>query len=191
MRKHFGPIGLWLLCAGLLAWAMWVFGNRQMGAFDDNIIIDTGWRMFIGQKPYVDFYLPLSPEFYLGAGLAFKLWGVNWSAFVRLSIIFAVFTFALHSMALSYIVPRRAAIALALVCQMLAMMITSYWWYNSNAAITSCLLFSVSLALVIAPGSRLLAIIFCVTLTILSVMKVSSPRCRCSSCCCPWRRSRS
>jgi hypothetical protein len=173
MTRSYGAVVVWLVCAAFLAAAMWVFGHRQMGAFDHNIIIDTGWRMFIGQKPYVDFYLPLSPEFYLGAGLAYKVWGVNWSAFVRLSIVFAVFTFALHSIALSYIVPRRYAIALALVCQMLAMMVTSYWWYNSNAAITSCLLFSVSLALVIAPGSRVLAIIFCVALTILSVMKVN------------------
>ena len=74
-----------------------------------------------------DFSLPLSPEFYLGAGWAFKLWGVNWPALVRISIAFAVLTFALHSIALSYVVPRRYAIAIALVCQTLAMMVTSYW----------------------------------------------------------------
>jgi hypothetical protein len=121
----------------------------------------------------VDFFLPLSPEFYLGAGWAFKLWGVNWSALVRLSIVFAVFTFALHSIALSYVVPRRYAIAIALVCQMLAMMVNSYWWYNSNAAITACLMFSVSLGLAVNPTSKLLGIIFCITLTLLSVMKVN------------------
>jgi hypothetical protein len=167
------PVAVWLACAVFLGTAMWMFGHRQMGAFDDNIIIDTAWRMFIGQKPYVDFSLPLSPEFYLGAGWAFKLWGVNWSALVRISIAFAVFTFALHSIALSYVVPRRYAIAIGLVCQMLAMMVNSYWWYNSNAAITACLMFSVSLALAVNPTSKLLGIIFCITLTLLSVMKVN------------------
>lgn len=167
------PVAVWLACAVFLGTAMWMFGHRQMGAFDDNIIIDVAWRMFSGQKPYVDFFLPLSPEFYLGAGWAFTLWGVNWSALVRISILFAVSTFALHSIALSYVVPRRYAIAIALVCQMLAMMVTSYWWYNSNAAITACLLFSVSLALAVNPSSTLLGIIFCITLTLLSVMKVN------------------
>jgi hypothetical protein len=167
------PVAVWLACAVSLGTAMWMFGHRQMGAFDNNIIIDVGWRMFSGQKPYVDFFLPLSPEFYLGAGWAFTLWGVNWSALVRISIVFAVFTFALHSIALSYVVPRGYAIAIALVCQMLAMMVNSYWWYSSNAAITACLLFSVSLALAVNPTSKLLGIIFCTTLTLLSVMKVN------------------
>lgn len=173
LKKNYRAIAAWLLCASFLAGAMRVFGHRQMGAFDDNIIIDTAWRMFIGQKPYLDFYLPLSPEFYLGAGWAFRLWGVNWSALVLISTILAVLTFALQSVALGHFLPRRYAISLSLACQMLAMMVTSYWWYNSNAAITACLLFSVALALVTSPASKTLAIIFCIALMMLGVMKVN------------------
>ena len=173
LSRKYGAIAAWLLCAFSLFSAMRFLGHRQMGAFDDNIVIDTAWRMFIGQKPYVDFYLPLSPEFYLGAGWAFKLWGVNWSALVLLSAVFAVVTFALQSIALSQFLPRRYAIALSLICQMLAMMVTSYWWYNSTASITACLLFSAALALAIKPAAKIPAIIFCVALMMLSVMKVN------------------
>jgi hypothetical protein len=171
--RHSRAIAAWLLCASFLAGAMHVFGHRQMGALDDNIVIDTAWRMFTGQRPYVDFYLPLSPEFYLGAGWAFRLGGANWSALVLISVIFAVFTFALQSIALSHMMRARYAISISLVCQMLAMMVTSYWWYNSNASITACLLFSVSLALTTNPASKTLAILFCISLIMMSVMKVN------------------
>ena len=173
MTKKYSAIAAWFLCAVALFYAMRVLGGRQMGAFDDNIVIDTAWRMFIGQRPYTDFYLPLSPEFFLGAGWAFRLWGVNWSALVLLSAVFAVVTFALQSIALSHFLPRRYAIAISLVCQMLAMMVTSYWWYNSNASITACLLFSAALALATNPVSKTPAIIFCVALMMMSVMKVN------------------
>lgn len=165
--------GAWLVCAGILSALMYAFGHRQYGAFDDNIIVDTAWRMFIGQKPYVDFYLPLSPEFYLGAGWAFQIWGVTWSALVRISIVMAVFTFALQSIALSYVMPRGYAIAVSLTCQMLAMTVTSYWWYNSNASITACLLFSASCALAASPRAKTPAAIFCIAVVMLGLMKVN------------------
>jgi hypothetical protein len=173
MKFSLRPVAVWLACAVSLGTVMWVFGHRQMGAFDDNIIIDVAWRMFSGQKPYVDFSLPLSPEFYLGAGWAFTLWGVNWSALVGISIVLAVSIFALQSIALGHFMPSRYAISVALVCQMLAMMQTSYWWYHANASATACLLFSVSMALAVRPTSKTLTVIFCVALTMLSLMKVN------------------
>src|SRR4051794_16363207 len=48
------------------------FGNRQFGGWDYGILIDTGWRKMLGQRPYTDFITPTPPGFNLGVKYAFR-----------------------------------------------------------------------------------------------------------------------
>jgi len=173
VRGRWQALALWLGSAAVLAGVIYVFGHRQYGAFDDNIVVDTAWRMFSGQRPYADFMIPLSPEFYLGAGWAFRLFGVSWSALVWMSVAMATVTFAMQSVALAQVTDARYAIGVSLACQFLAMVVTSYWWYNSNASIAACVLFSIAYALVRRPDSTRLVILYAVAVAMIGLMKVN------------------
>lgn len=152
-RREF-VIGLaWVIAAGVLALAMWGFGHRQFGGFDHSALVDTAWRIASQQKPYEDFYLTTPVGFYLGAGLAFSLWGATWTALVGMSIVFALVSFALLTACLRSYAPPGLSIGLALACELLAMGVTSYWWYNSITAIAACAFLAAAVAFVRRPSS--------------------------------------
>jgi len=69
------------------------FGNRQFGGWDYGILIDTGWRQILGQRPYTDFITPNPPGFNLAVKYAFTLFGVNWNAQLYLTALFACSSF--------------------------------------------------------------------------------------------------
>ena len=131
----------------ILGICIWIFGHRQFGGFDHSALIDTGWRLYSGQRPYQDFVLTTPPAFYLGAWLALSLWGVKWSAFVAVAALFSIVTFILHVMLLRQLLSWRCSLLLALTCQALTMVVTSYWWYNAITSITVCLFLTAALVL--------------------------------------------
>jgi hypothetical protein len=160
-----------VIAATLLAVAMWYFGHRQFGGFDHSALVDTAWRMVSFQRPYEDFYLTTPIAFYLGAGLAFAVWGPSWSALVWIAIAFALVSFALLTVSVASYASPKFSIALPLVCELLAMGITSYWWYNSITAIAACLFVAASIALVCRPSSRLTVAVFTLATFFLMMMK--------------------
>ena len=81
------------LSSVFFVWFIFHFGNRQFGAWDFNIIIDTGWRQILGQHPYTDFITPNPPGFNLGIYYAFRLFGVTWNAQLFAIILFCLVTF--------------------------------------------------------------------------------------------------
>ena len=66
-------VGGLLAACGFLSVFIIHFGNRQFGAWDFGVLIDTGWRQILGQRPYTDFISPLPPGFNLGIKYAFEL----------------------------------------------------------------------------------------------------------------------
>ncbi len=170
-RRALAFLASWLVAASFLAWAMWSFGHRQLGGFDHSALVDTAWRMANHQRPYVDFYLTTPIAFYLGAGLAFAGWGPSWSALVGIAIAFALLTFALLTISISSVAAPKFSIGLPLVCELLAMGVTSYWWYNSITAISACVFVAASIALVRRPSSRVSVAMFTLATFLLLMMK--------------------
>ncbi len=123
------------------------FGRRQFAAYDYQIVIDTAWRQYLGQRAYVDFLSSAPPGFDLGLKYAFLFFGPTWNAVLLLTAIFTVVTFLW-----SYWLLRKAgggvwvAFLTALAVQSSAMLTLCFWWYN-NTAIVMATLFLLSCVL--------------------------------------------
>jgi hypothetical protein len=155
----------------LLAGTMWVFGHKQLGGFDMSALVDTGWRMANSQVPYVDFPLTTPVAFYIGAGWALQLFGIKWSAFVSIAIIFAVASYLIQLYLLSQIMEWKPALAISLVSQLLCSVVISYWWYNAITMNAVCVFLSAAYLFVHKPGEKKSSISLWLTLTLLSLMK--------------------
>jgi hypothetical protein len=174
MRRPIGVLveGIVIICAMvLLGTSIWVFGHQQLGGFDHSFLIDTCWRLFNSQKPYHDFYLTTPVGFFLGGALAFKLWGVKWSALVIIAIAFSLITFLTHVILLKRLISWKYSVFLALVCQLLTMVVISYWWYNSISLISACLFMTASLVFFQKPKNWVNCFFFCASLALLMLMK--------------------
>ena len=127
-----------LSCAFLVGF-IFLVGNHQFGAWDFNVIIDTGWRQISGQRPYVDFVTPNPPGFNLGAMYAFRLFGVSWNAILLWTGLFSVVIFS-WSYALCRALTMRpfAALLTAFFLQSITLIPTDFWWYNSATALLAC-----------------------------------------------------
>ena len=120
------------------------FGNRQFGAYDLGILIDTGWRQIIGQRPYVDFLTANPPGFNLGIKYAFRVFGINWNAQLYATAIFATGSFLWLYWLLCRLIGRRTvAFWLAFAAETAITLELSFWWYNSSTE-TFVLLFFLS-----------------------------------------------
>jgi hypothetical protein len=163
--------GCWIIAACLLGIAMWRFGHMQMGGFDHSALVDTAWRMVNHQQPYRDFYLTTPIAFYLGAGLAFSIWGVKWSALVWVAIVYALVTFLLMSISFASFAPPQFSIGLPLTCEILAMGVASFWWYNSITAVTACVFIAAAVVLARRPSSWRAISMFALATFLLLMMK--------------------
>jgi hypothetical protein len=148
----FFPVGCGAL-AIILAALVWRFGNRQFGGFDQSVIVETAYRFYLGQIPFVDFYLTTPPLFFLGAGWAFQNFGVRWSSFVLLSCVFSVFTFAYLVILLRRLeISRSWSLLISFTIQVLGIVSVSYWWYNSVTSIIGVLFIAASLLVLKQPA---------------------------------------
>lgn len=117
-----------------------VFGRRQFGGFDHSVVIDIGWRLMLGQRPYVDFPCTVPVWWMEGIGVAFRMLGPSWWTVVVLQAVFAGVTCGWSYWLLEKIRPdplRSFVIALAL--QSGANLVTSYWWYNPLTTTAVCI----------------------------------------------------
>lgn len=69
-------------------WTVWHFGHRGMMILDHSIVFDGGYRVYLGQILYKDFYAAYLPGTLWLQGLALYLFGVNFSAMVLPAAIF-------------------------------------------------------------------------------------------------------
>lgn len=82
-----------LAFAGLLGFLTYQNGMTHFGGFDHALLVDVGWRQYIGQKPYVDFVCTVPPWFALESKWAMQFWGPYWSSLVKVSVIQTVCVF--------------------------------------------------------------------------------------------------
>jgi hypothetical protein len=174
-RQRWRDAYTYLALLGVCAF-LWVFlihaGRWQFGGFDFNIVIETGWRQILGQRPYVDFPTTTPPGFNLGAKYAFELFGTNWDANLYFSAIFACLTFlwiywlmALLSMG------RLASLVMAFAIECAAMLTLCFWWYNNSVLILAAIFFLSCLAYASQSRSVPVQCSYFLSLTLLSLMK--------------------
>ena len=70
------------LLAALGFWLVWHYGHRGMMILDHSIVFDGGYRVYLGQTYYKDFYAAYMPGALWVQALAFHLFGVNFTAMV-------------------------------------------------------------------------------------------------------------
>ena len=140
-RTPYGIAVIVLVCAAIAAFVIH-FGNRQFGGYDFSILIDTGWKLANGQKPYLDFVCTVPPGFYLGLKYAFILFGISWNAQLYATAILGISSFLWTYWLLSALVKTRTAaflLAFTIVCA--ALLTLDFWWYNNVTEIAATIFF--------------------------------------------------
>jgi len=152
-RPAYSVSALASACAFIAAFVFY-FGNRQFGLYDFGIMIDTGWRQILGQRPYVDFFTATPPGFNLGIKYAFQAFGVNWDAQLYATMLLAVVSFLwLYWLLCGLTRNRMIAFWVAFAAETAINLDLSFWWYN-NETQTFVLLFYLScLLLCLQPRS--------------------------------------
>ncbi len=178
-RRHgVAFVGL-LLLSFFFAWFVFHFGNQQFGGWDFSILVDTGWRQILGQRPYTDFITPNPPGFNLGIYYAFLLFGVTWNAQIYAIILFCIGTFLWSYWLLRRIgAPPPAAFLLAFAVEDVTILTTCFWWYNNVTSLTAVVYFlSAVLCAKQSEGSAVAFrrdgawLSYCISLALLGLMK--------------------
>jgi hypothetical protein len=139
LSERHARVLIWLT-ALLTAAAIFKLGMIQFGGFDHSALIDMGWRIHLGQKPFRDFPCTMPPLFYLGAGWAFDAFGVSWRSLVVLTAVFSFTTFLWSYFLLKGILEDRfGAWLFSLMIQACTTVVVSYWWYNPVTTVVAVL----------------------------------------------------
>ncbi len=171
-----GWVGSEIFCVascgvGLAALTYWC-GMRQFGGADPSVIIDSGWRLYCGQKPYVDFPCTVPVESYMGAELAFRLFGVFWSSLIKLTVGYFLLTYFWMYVLLRYVFQNRLlAFLVVITCESMSLILVSYWWYNPVTSLTVVLYTASVAAVLIRPRNRWLWVSLCMSLVLTALMK--------------------
>jgi hypothetical protein len=170
-RPQYSYAALAATCAAFFAFIVH-FGNRQFGGFDLSVLIDTGWRLASGQKPYSDFVCTPPPGFYLGLKYAFQLFGVRWDAQLYAASLYACASFLWMYYLLGALLETRAAAYLtALAIECASMLLLSFWWYNNITSIAACIFFFSCFLCLHNPNRRASWLSYAGSLVLLGLMK--------------------
>lgn len=85
VRDALAVIAAALLCTVLIEWS----GHRQWHLWDLSMVVDSAWRTYLGQRPGVDYISPLPIGFDAIGGVAFRVFGISWSALVHIAAVWA------------------------------------------------------------------------------------------------------
>lgn len=159
-------------CSALTALLVGVFGMRHFGGFDHSVVVDLAWRLYRGQRPFVDFTTTVPVGFMLGCGYAFSLFGTNWSAIVAFQALFAGVTSAWVFVILVRVSQRYwLSAATALAIELCINAVTAYWWYNSATSTLAVLYLLSAIWLIHEPRSPWGAISYVASLLVFAAMK--------------------
>ena len=91
---------------------VWVVGHRGIFLFDHGIIMDGGYRVYLGQVPYRDINMAYLPGALWIQALFFWLWGVNFSAMIVPACLFNAMAAAIVMRICWRLFPGRVAACL-------------------------------------------------------------------------------
>jgi hypothetical protein len=155
-----------------------ILGNQQFGGCDMGVLVDVGYRLFLGQHLYSDFPSTHPLLFSLGALWSFQLFGLKWAAFVKMASMFAVVSLFIHIWILHRLgIHWIRNLFLAATVQIGAMVTCSYWWYNPMTTITASVFFSAVALVYFKSESPLNWLIysFCLVMISLSKPNIAGP----------------
>jgi hypothetical protein len=149
-----------------------VLSNRQFGAFDQSIVVDTLWRQASGQIPYRDFATTNPPLFVLGLHLGAKLFGSTWNSQALLLASFSAIT----SIWIYWLARRldlsRVFACLAMLCsQIPGLFLLSFWWFNNTTAVVAGIFLLSSIFLLKSPERWLAQMSYVISLAALLLVK--------------------
>lgn len=175
LRRHWRSAytygALLAICAFLCGFLIH-FGRWQFGGYDFSILVETGWRQSLGQRPYVDFPTTTPPGFNLGVKYAYELFGVSWDATLYFSAVFACVTFLwMYALMVRLSMGRLPSMAIAFAIECAGMLTLCFWWYNDSVLILAAVFFLSCLLYARKTRSILSQISYFVSLTLLSLMK--------------------
>lgn len=162
-----------ILAAGMLLAAIsyWC-GMRQFGGADQGADVDVAWRLVNGQRPYIDFPCTVPVGFYLGAELAFRLFGVYWRSIVLFNSL-CTFIFLIWFSQILRTVFRNSALNfwIPLSCIMGTMVVASFWWYNPITSVAAALYAAAVVSVILAPAHPSRWLSLCLSLYLVALMK--------------------
>jgi len=131
-------------------------GHRDWQLFDLSMVVDSAYRVAIGQRPTVDFICPLPFGFLALGGLAFKVFGVRWSALVDIAALWAVIVFLWQ-----YGLTRRLgasigwSLGLATACVAVTVAYKSFLYHSAFTTPLSAIVFTTGLLMLRRPRDPL------------------------------------
>lgn len=131
-----------LLCSFLTLFIVH-FGRLQFGAFDYDVLIDHGWRTYLGQRPYQDFYTSMPPGFIFGIKHAFQVFGPSWDANLFATALLASGSFVwLKSLLRRMQVKAGVALLIAFSVEAAAVLPLCFWWYNNTTMVMAAVFYA-------------------------------------------------
>jgi hypothetical protein len=171
LRRHWFIPAVVILDA-VLVWAILRLGMVQFGGHDCNNVINHGWMQALGYRPYRDLVTYLPALFVMGTGWAVSLWGMHWSAFVKLAALFTGLTFPLLVMIMRRLGMSAAwSLLLPLAIENMTMVAISWWWYNQTTAVAGCFFVLAALLFYHRPDRALNQGIFITAIALLALSK--------------------
>lgn len=141
--------------ACILAYVSYLCGMRQFNGYDSTIMIDMAWRIYCGQHACADFPATVPACLYLGAAVAFKVFGVFWSSLVKINCVYIVICTVWISYLLRFLLRDFwLSLMTAVACVGSSLVYMSNWWYNPVTAAATCVYVAAVLAFVQYPDTR-------------------------------------
>jgi hypothetical protein len=123
---------------------------------DGSMLVNTGLQQYLGYRPYSEIVNGLPPLFVLGAGVAFRVWGLHYSSTVILLAFFVPACMIFEYWLLRKLaVPWLAASVFAFVTQAMPQLPSTYWWYNPITESVAILFVLAFLLFIRQPSARL------------------------------------
>lgn len=170
-RPHYSVAMLSAVCCFLAAFIVFM-GRRQFGGYDFSLMVDLGWRQFLGEQPYVDFVTSSPPGFNLGVAVADRLFGPVWESNLYLCAVFACITFLwMYWQFRALSLGRVAALGMAFAIECSAMLTLCFWWYNNTALMLAAIFLLACLVYARHPRSLPAQFSYFCSLLLLALMK--------------------
>ncbi|MCH7664243.1 MAG: hypothetical protein IH859_10300 [Chloroflexi bacterium] len=98
-------------------------GERGFFAFDQSIVFDGGYRIYIGQVPFKDFIIPFGPVVFWMQAIIFRLLGISYASYIFGAAIVNVLASLCCMVILRLLFRRQKYVAY------LGSVITAIWFY--------------------------------------------------------------
>lgn len=148
------------------------YGMYQVGGFDYSSLIETAWRLYKGQKAFVDFPLTTPIAYVLGSVWGFQWFGVHWHSIVDMLALFAPLTFLWSLFLFAQLFGRSWTTLLwALTVQVISPMVVAYWTYNPITAVTAVIYLLSAVYWLHRPADKTALLSYGAALTLMASMK--------------------